>query len=151
MSSKDGYAPHSHYEQDTVPFETAEDVRFWFIAAQAARNDGARLQAGASLTPRPCEPADILKILDRHHRNRRLMMDHLLVLRHYGKRKLSPDPRRSKEVRAFKLWQEALERIEPILVRKGIVRQKKLTLDRPNKFWVHGMSVYENTDMKRDG
>ena len=70
-------------------------------------------------------------------------MDHLMVLRHYGRRQMVPDPRRVKEVRAYHLWQEALERIEPILVRKGIVRAKTLCAPHPNKFWSHGATVYQ--------
>lgn len=143
MAAKDRTPRHTP-DIETTPFENAEEAWFWFIQAQEARNDGARFVTGAGLIPRPCEPMDILKILDRLHRQRRLLMDHLLVLRHYGKRRLSPDPRRTKELRAHKLWMEALERIEPVLVRKGIVRAKKLTMERPTKFWVHGAIVYEN-------
>ncbi len=143
MPAKDRYIPASQRNTQTTPFETAEEAWFWFIDAQAAKNDGARFVSGAGLIPRPCEPTDILTVLDRLHRQRRLLMDHLLVLRHYGKRGLSPDPRRVKELRAHKLWKEALERIEPVLVRKGIVRAKKLIMERPNKFWAHGAVVYE--------
>lgn len=106
-----------------VPFESVEDVWFWFITAQEARNEGARFVAGAGAITRPCEPIDILKILDGLYRKRRLIRDHLLVLRHYGRRHLAPDPRRVREARAARLWTEALDRMEPILTRKGIVSQ----------------------------
>lgn len=104
-----------------VPFDDAVEAWFWFISAQQAKNEGARYTAGLSLTPRPCEPADILKILDRLYRQRRLLRDHLLVLRHYGRRQMEPDLRRPKEMRAYKIWHEAIERIEPPLIKKGIV------------------------------
>lgn len=143
MSKKDiFYTPKPTSERTTTPFDTAEEAWFWFMLAQEARNAGARVTAGAGLIARPCEPSDILKCLDRLHRNRRLLMDHLLVLRHYGRRQLSPDPRRVKEVRAFALWKEALERLEPAFVRKGIVRSK-LTLAMPNRFWTHSAILYE--------
>ena len=106
---------------DTTPFESAEEAWFWFVAAQDAKNSGARFVAGAGLYKRPCEPVDILKVLDRLYRNRRLNRDHLLVLRHYGKRHMAPDRYREKEVRAYHLWKEALQRIEEILIAKGIV------------------------------
>ncbi|MCB1782396.1 MAG: hypothetical protein KDI13_00220 [Alphaproteobacteria bacterium] len=105
-----------------VPFDNVEEAWFWFIAAQGARNDGARFVAGMGRMPRPCEPLDILKTLDRLHRNRVLKMDHLLVLRHYGRRNMPPDPRRIKEMHAYRLWREAMERLEPPLQKKGIVR-----------------------------
>lgn len=117
MTSQTPFTPGPH----TVPFESAEEAWFWFIQAQQARNDGARFTAGLGLYPRPCEPADILKVLDRLHRNRRLLMEHLLVLRHYGRRKMPPDPQRPKEMRAHTIWKEALERLEPALESKGIV------------------------------
>ena len=113
-----------HYNQeDLVPFDSVEEVWFWFIAAQQARNEGAKYLAGAGLVRRPCEPVDILKVLDSLYRKRRLLRDHLLVLRHYGRRHMAPDPRRAKEERAFYLWSEAFERMRPVLEKKGIVRE----------------------------
>ena len=108
---------------DTVPFESATEAWFWFIAAQEAKDSGARIIAGSGLFPRPCEPVDILKAVDRLYRKRRLLRDHLLVLRHYGRRHISPDPRRRKEARAYILWEEALDRIEDVLVAKKIVQR----------------------------
>lgn len=106
---------------ETSPFETAEEAWFWFIAAYGARNEGARIVAGASLTPRACEPLDILKIIDRLHRNRVISRDHLLVLRHYGRRAFAPDARHPKEMRAAKLWDEAMEHLALALRRKGLM------------------------------
>ena len=48
-------------------------------------------------------------------------MDHIMVLRHYGQRLLSPDPRRQKEIRAHALWREALSKLGDALVAKRIV------------------------------
>lgn len=158
MPSDKYKTPKTIHDRDYVPFVDAPEAWFWFIQAQEAKNEGARFTAGQSLTPRPCEPTDILKILDTLYRNRRLMRDHLLVLRHYGRRQLAPDPRRVKEARAHHLWVEAMERIEPILIKKGIVKeqaflkapiapetngQKKLTCNNPNKYWMHGAVVHQ--------
>ena len=157
MASERTYSPKPIPDIEAVPFESAEEAWFWFIKAQEAKNEGARFTSGLSLTPRACEPTDILKILDGLYRNRRLVRDHLLVLRHYGRRQMPPDLRRIKEVRAHKLWNEALDRIEPILVRKGIIEQKglfakKLTCNRANKFWAHGAVVHQGntTSMRRN-
>ena len=114
--------PRPQADIPAVPFSSVEEAWFWFIQAQAARNDGARFSMGQGLVPRPCEPLDILKALDRLYRTRRLLIDHLMVLRHYGRRLMPPDKRRAKEARAAAIWAEALARIEPVLVRKGIVR-----------------------------
>lgn len=104
-----------------IPFENAQEAWFWFIAAQQARNDGAKFLSGLGLYQRPCEPMDILNILNRLYRTRRLTMDHILVLRHYGRRQLSPDSSRVKERRAHYLWTEAFERLSPVFIRKGII------------------------------
>ncbi|MCM2343300.1 MAG: hypothetical protein NDJ24_01920 [Alphaproteobacteria bacterium] len=122
MAHREPYSPKPSTSVDTTPFTTAEEAWFWFIQAQAARNDGARFSAGQGLVSRPCEPIDILKIIDRLYRQRRLLIDHLLVLRHYGRRLMAPDARRLKEVKAHSLWVEALERMTPIFERKGIVQ-----------------------------
>lgn len=122
MAPRDPYCPKPSSSVDTTPFGSAEEAWFWFIQAQAARNDGARFSAGQGLVSRPCEPVDILKIVDRLYRQRRLLVDHLLVLRHYGRRLIAPDARRMKEIKAHSLWVEALERMTPIFERKGIVQ-----------------------------
>jgi len=107
-----------------VPFDNAEEVWFWFINAQKARNEGARYCAGLGALPRPCEPTDILGILDKLYRKRALLRDHLLVLRHYGRRQYRPDPKYIKEAIAFKLWTEAFDKIEPIFIQKNIIKEK---------------------------
>ena len=131
----------------TVPFADAEEAWFWFITAQQARNDGARFVSGQGLCPRPCEPIDILKVLDRLYRTRRLVRDHFLVLRHYGRRHMPPDPYRAKEYRAHQLWCEALERIGFILERKGIIEKRR----HPHDQWPEEALLYENTYMNYEG
>lgn len=122
MPAREPYTHKPVSSVDTTPFDSAEEAWFWFIQAQAARDDGARFSAGAGSIQRPCEPIDILKVVDRLYRQRRLLMDHLLVLRHYGRRLMAPDVRRVKEARAHKLWSEALERMTPLFERKGIIQ-----------------------------
>jgi len=122
MASREKYVPRIQGFRQTIPFDSPEEAWFWFIAAQEAGADGARVTAGNGLLARPCEPIDILKVIDHLYRARRLLRDHLLVLRHYGRRRLPPDDRRIKEARAHTLWHEALDRLGQILERKGIVR-----------------------------
>lgn len=121
---RESYSPKPTDSRPSHPFRSAEEAWFWFMLAQQARADGARIVAGAALA-RPCEPMDILKIVDRLYRQRVLMLDHLLVLRHYGRRMMPPDGRRVREVRAATLWQEALAHLESCLVEKGIVTARR--------------------------
>lgn len=138
---------YTHAENgDIVPFTSALEVWFWFIDAQEARSSGAYLVAGVGLYPRPCEPVDILGILDRLYRSRRLLMDHFLVLRHYGQRKLPPDPYRIKEQRAYTLWNEAMNILEEIFIGKGIVKipQSNEKDESPSREWHKHALVWEN-------
>lgn len=122
--SNNRYVPKPQGDETPEPFESIEQAWFWFIQAQQARNDGARVTRGLGLTVRPCEPVDILRALDRLYRNRVVQRDHLLVLRHYGRRQMAPDARRVKEMRAALLWGQALDRLRGVLEQKGIVRAR---------------------------
>lgn len=124
MSARNQYAMDYERDINAQPFSSAEEAWFWFIQAYDARQDGAKVAAGNALFPRPCEPMDVLCALDKLYRNRRLVMDHMLVLRHYGRRLLPPDPNRPKEKRAYYLWREALDRLETPLKQKGIVEKQ---------------------------
>jgi hypothetical protein len=104
-----------------VPFADPAEAWFWCMQAYQARADGARLRAGLGLVPRPCEPVDVLRVVDRLYRTRRLVRDHLKVLGHYGRRLVPPDPERTREARAHNLWAEALDRLGGALKAKGIV------------------------------
>lgn len=146
MSDKNRYTPRTTNQTQTVPFENAEEAWFWFIAAQQARLDGAKFIAGQALVQRPCEPLDILKILDRLYRNRRLLRDHLLVLRHYGRRHMAPDPYRVKEARAAVLWTQALERMGEVMMRKNIVRKQA-----PHENWINEAVVLNTTYAPHQG
>lgn len=119
--------PNPVRDHQTVPFTTAEEVWFWFIDANQARLEGARFSAAQGGVRRPCEPVDILRIVDRLYRGRRLVMDHLRVLRYYGVRRMPPESWRANEARAATLWAEAMRTLEPVLVSKKIMRDPFLT------------------------
>ncbi|MBY0336627.1 MAG: hypothetical protein K2X11_08435 [Acetobacteraceae bacterium] len=105
----------------TRPFQSAEEAWFWTMAALVARRDGARILAGQGLVPRPCEPDDVVKCLDRLYRHRRIDLSHARVLRRWGERGEPPSTRHLAERRDHALWREALARLEWPLRQKGIV------------------------------
>jgi hypothetical protein len=109
-------------DDSTVPFVSTEEAWFWFVQAQEARSSGARIVAGCGKVPRPCEPLDMMREIDRLYRQRKLIRDHLHVLVHYGRRLMAPDPERRLEIRASSLWREALAFLDPVLRQKGIVQ-----------------------------
>jgi hypothetical protein len=103
------------------PFRSAEEAWLWTMAGLIARRDGVRIVAGAGLTPRPCEPDDVVKCLDRLYRQRRVDLTHARVLRVWGERGQAPDPRYASEKADWRLWREAMDRLEWPLRVKGIV------------------------------
>lgn len=105
-----------------VPFGSGEEAWFWSVQAHEAKAAGARVVAGQGQVQRPCEPADVIRTVDRLFRRRVLVRDHLHVLVHYGRRLAAPDPERRREQRAHLLWREAFERLDPVLREKGIVQ-----------------------------
>ena len=135
---------HQSSGESAQPFDSVEQAWFWFIQAQQARVDGARFMAGTGLVPRPCEPIDILQALDGLYRGRKVNMDHLLVMRHYGRRMLPPDPRRAKEIRAYRLWTEGLSALSEVLEEKKIIRPQGMF-----PAWLHDRNVV-SIDMYRE-
>lgn len=106
---------------DADPFPSVEDAWFWCVQCRQAQVQGARLAAGMSDRPKPCEPLDILAVVDRLYRRRRLLAEHMRVLAAYGRQLLRPDPDSIRERRDAALWDEALAALHPPLRDKGIV------------------------------
>ena len=105
----------------TEPFTSAEEAWFWTMSALVARRDGARIAAGKGTTQRPCEPDDVIKCLDRLYRQRRIELAHARIMRIWGERGTAPSPRHVQERGDFRLWREAMNRLEWPLRVKGIV------------------------------
>ncbi|SDG53501.1 hypothetical protein SAMN05216241_11921 [Limimonas halophila] len=103
------------------PFTDAEEAWFWFVRARTAQQEGARLAGGMSDTPRPCEPLDVMAVVDRLYRRRTLSHEHLRVLARYGQELARPDADVPRQRRAATLWREALDILAPALRAKGIV------------------------------
>ncbi len=86
-----------------------------------ARRDGARYTANQGQVARPCEPDDVIRCLDTLYRRRRVDLVHARILRIWGERQMAPNPAVAGERCDWRLWQEAMERLEWPLRVKGIV------------------------------
>jgi hypothetical protein len=104
-----------------VPFASAEEAWLWTMTCLVARREGARSSAGRGEISRPCEPDDVVKCLDALYRQRRIDLTHARILRIWGERRASPNPAFANERGDWRIWQEALERLEWPLRVKGIV------------------------------
>lgn len=103
------------------PFRSAEEAWFWTMAALVARREGARYTARKGSVPRPCEPDDVLKCLDTLYRRRRVELLHARIMRVWGERQMAPNPANPRDRSDWRLWREAMDRLEWMLRVKGIV------------------------------
>lgn len=106
-----------------TPFDSGEEAFWNMLYTQEAARDGARFNGGGG-TPRPGGALDVMVAIDRLYRRRRLKIEHIRVLSHYGRRKLAPDINNPKEASAAGLWREAMQIIEEALVKKRMVRAR---------------------------
>ncbi len=120
-AQKTHYSPRFASLSQAEPFHSAEEAWFWTMAALMARRDGARIVAGKGDKQRPCEPDDVVKCLDRLYRHRRIDLTHARILRIWGERGAAPDARYPSEKHDWRLWREALDRLEWPLHVNGIV------------------------------
>jgi hypothetical protein len=102
-------------------FHNAEQAWFWTIGALRARREGTRSSRAG--TPRPCDPDDVIKCLDRLYRNRRVDLVHARIMRIWGERQAAPNPAHPSERSDHRLWTEAMERLGGSLRVKGIVEE----------------------------
>ena len=100
----------------------ADEAWLWTMAALMARRDGARYTANQGRVVRPCEPDDVVKCLDGLYRQRRIDLVHARILRIWGERQAAPNPAFAGERCDWRLWREALDRLEWPLRVKDIVR-----------------------------
>ncbi len=103
----------------TEPFRSAEQAWFWTMGALVARREGS--SSDGPRTARPCDPDDVVKCLDQLYRRRRIDLVHARILRIWGERGTAPNPAYPLERADWRLWREALDRLEWPLRVKGIV------------------------------
>lgn len=101
--------PQQPTRPDPVPFISAEAAWFRTVAA---------LQPGAAAPP---WVNDVVKCLDTLYRRRRIELLHARILRIWGLRGVAPNPGRPRERSDWRIWREALDRLEALLRARGIV------------------------------
>ncbi len=118
VPAKAKVAPSSLTE---MKFASAEEAWLWTMSCLIARRQGARFGANRGMVSRPCEPDDVVKCLDALYRQRRIDLLHARILRIWGERQAAPDPTYAAEKSDWRIWREALDRLEWPLRVKGIV------------------------------
>jgi hypothetical protein len=105
----------------TVKFANAEEAWLWTMGCLMARRQGARFGANKGSVSRPCEPDDVVKCLDTLYRQRRIDLLHARILRVWGERQAPPNPAYASEKSDWRIWREAMERLDWPLRLKGII------------------------------
>lgn len=90
------------------------------MASLVARREGTGSSGRRS--QRAFDPDDVVRCLDQLYRQRRIDLVHGRILRIWGERQTSPDPRYEGEACDHRIWTEAMERMEAPLRAKGVVR-----------------------------
>jgi cytosine/adenosine deaminase-related metal-dependent hydrolase len=120
LQPREANMPNANENDATTRFASAQDAWFWTVGALRARREGAR-RGGGPRIPRPCDPDDVIRAVDRLWRDGRLNQTHLRVMRLCGERGLPPEPARPAERLAARLWEEAMGALAVPLRAKGIV------------------------------
>jgi hypothetical protein len=118
---KSADASRAPFNPVVVRFSSAEEAWLWTMSCLMARRQGARFGANRGSVSRPCEPDDVVKCLDKLYRQRRIELLHARILRIWGERQAAPDPSYVSEKADWRIWRQALDRLEWPLRVKGIV------------------------------
>jgi hypothetical protein len=99
------------------PFRDAQDCIIWMVQALAEQAEGAPRRAAPAI----CTPAEVVRCLDKLYRRRRIDLSHVRILRIWGDRGRAPDPANPMEKADWRLWREALDRLDWPLRSLGII------------------------------
>lgn len=99
------------------PFASAEAAWRWAFGALQARQDGAGAPTGIGRSRRPCEPDDVVQVIERLHSARKITLEHARVLRRFAEAGTRPEG----NTRDARLWHAALWQLDQPLRAKGIV------------------------------
>ena len=99
------------------PFRDAEACIVWAIIRLAADAEGQKKPADEAI----CSPHEVVKCLDRLYRQRRIDLHHVRILRLWAHRGRPPERHNPRERADWRVWREALDRLEWPLRSLGIV------------------------------
>lgn len=98
-------------------FANAQDAWIWTMRQLMARKNGGAIVDDAA----PFEPDEIVRAVDALYRRRRIDLVHARILRIWGERQVAPNPDVQSERCDWRLWREAIDRLERPLRVKGII------------------------------
>ncbi|MCR5506992.1 MAG: hypothetical protein K6F04_04050 [bacterium] len=111
------------YEENPnqVLFESAEEAWFWFCKYDNMKN-GHKSKTSNIVISRPCVLDDIYIVVSKLYLARKIKERHLKTLIKYGRMQIAPDERIVDEQDEAIWWSDAMDKIETVLIKKGIVK-----------------------------
>ena len=107
-----------------VLFESAEEAWFWFCRYD--ERTGYKIKTSRCKIIRPCSLDDIYIVVSKLYLAKKIHERHLKTLIKYGRMQIAPDIRVVDEQQEALWWNDAMDIIETVLMKKGIVRCKNL-------------------------
>lgn len=105
-------------------FESAEEAWFWFCRYD--NRTGYKIKSSAHRVERPCFLDDIYIVVTKLYLAKKIHERHLKTLIKYGRMQIAPDKRILDERQEALWWNDAMDIIETLLIKKGIVKCKNL-------------------------
>lgn len=90
--------------------------------------DAAMIWFANQTPPYQGDAAEIFRALNDLYVQRVLKLDHILVIRHYGRRGEIPQLSRMREMKAYDLWRTARAALEPRLEKYNIIKKDQRVL-----------------------
>lgn len=104
---------------ETTPFSSSEEAWFWCCFCESLKDIKGR--GGHRNVIRPCESSDIIIAVNKLIREHIITSEQARILMKYGKEQVPPHPHFGDSLRVCKLWQNAIDFLDYILKKKGIV------------------------------
>lgn len=98
----------------TLPFKSAVSAWFWFMDNRNKPPSDEGI----------CQPVDITMAVHRLYGQGILSFEQIEIMKKYGARGRSPDPRLEEERDHWRIWRDAMSCFEVELVRLGIVERR---------------------------
>jgi hypothetical protein len=111
-------------EDNAVLFESAEEAWFWYCKYE--NKSPYKMKNSNRVIIRPCVVDDIYLAVSKLYLAKKISERHLKTLIKYGRLFCPPDARVREEEMEALWWDDAMDKLETILRKKGIVACKDL-------------------------
>ena len=107
---------------DGILFQNAEEAWFWFCKYDG--RTGYKSNISNKRIIRPCQRDDIYIVVSKLYIAKKIGERHLKTLIKYGRMQIAPDSRVVEEQEEALWWDDAMDKLETIFIKKGIVKCK---------------------------